>query len=141
MMHGEYGVASSEIDKPKLVLRKVSSQTEVAQKQSQSELERVKRNLRKVSTSAVTAPRRPGPETEKPHPLHSVEIVAFPTPDISEQEMDEPIEVEHDNYPVAETPSLENGVKMESIPSLDAESSSKEEQNRKEILNLVFAIV
>ena len=88
MMHGENGgIASSEIDKPKRVLRKVSSQTEVAQEQSQSELERVKRNLRKVSASAVTAPEKPGPETEKPQPLHSVEIVAFRTSDISEQEM------------------------------------------------------
>ncbi|XP_042008764.1 protein IQ-DOMAIN 31-like isoform X2 [Salvia splendens] len=166
MMHGENGcVASSEIDKPKRVLRKVSSQTEVAQEQNQSELERVKRNLRKVSASAVTAPEKPGPETEKPQPLHSVEIVAFATPDISEQEMvvspenpgdidiladqtdsadlfkapakttkDEPIDVEQNNYPVAETktPSLENDVKMESIPSLDDESSCKEEQNCKE---------
>lgn len=157
MMHGEYGgVASFEIHKPKRILRKVSSQKEVAQEQSQSELERVKHNLRKVSASAVTAP-------ERPQPLHSVEIVEFPTPDMSEQEMvispenpgdigvladqtdsadlfkapekmtkDEPIDVEHDNYQFAETPSLENGVKMESIPFLDDESSCKEEQNRKE---------
>ncbi|KAL1538672.1 protein IQ-DOMAIN 31-like [Salvia divinorum] len=163
--HGENGgVASSEMDKPKRISRKVTSQTEVAQEQSPSELERVKRNLRKVSASALAAPEKPDPETEKPQPLQSVEIVASPAPPaVVEQEMvispenpgdsdivadqtdstdlveapekitkDEPVDLQHDNYPVAETPSLENGVKMESAPSFDDESNCKDEQNHKE---------
>ncbi|KAH6774506.1 hypothetical protein C2S51_012910 [Perilla frutescens var. frutescens] len=163
--HGENGgVASSEMDKPKRIPRKVASQTEVVQEQSQSELERVKRNLRKVSASAVTAPEKPDPEIEKPHPPPSVELVTSPAPpDVSEQEIvispenpgdsdviidkpdlvdsveatekaikDEPVDVQHDNHPVVETASFENGVKMESALSLDDESSCKEEQSRKE---------
>ncbi|XP_042021288.1 protein IQ-DOMAIN 31-like [Salvia splendens] len=165
MAHGENGgVASSEMDKPKRISRKVASQTEVVQEQSPSELERVKRNLRKVSASALAAPEKPDPETEKPQPLQSVEIVASPAPPaVVEQEMvispetpgdsdvvavqtgstdlveapekitkDEPVDVQHDNYPVAEMPSLENGVKIESAPSLDDEINCKDEQNHKE---------
>ncbi|XP_042024067.1 protein IQ-DOMAIN 31-like [Salvia splendens] len=163
--HGENGgVASSEMDKPKRVSRKVTSQTEVAQEQSPSELERVKRNLRKVSASALAAPEKPDPEIEKPQPLQSVEIVASPVPPaVVEQEMvispenpldsdivadqtdstvlveapekitkDEPVDVQHDNYPIAETPSRENSVKIESAPSLDDEINCKDEQNHKE---------
>lgn len=165
--HGENGsTASSEMDKPKRIARKVTSQAEVAQEQHQSELERVKRSLRKVSASAVAAPEKPDPETEKPLPLQNVEVVTSPTPpDVPEQDIvispdnpqdldvvvdkpnsadslealetmtkDEPVDVQHDNnlLTVVETPSLENGVKLESAPSLDDESSCKEEQNRKE---------
>lgn len=87
--HGENGgAASSEMDKPKRIPRKVTGQTEVVQEQNQSELERVKRSLRKVSASTVAAPEKPDPETEKPHPLPSVEIVTSPAPpDVFEQEV------------------------------------------------------
>lgn len=160
--HGENGgVASSEMDKPKRLPRKVMSQ---AEEQSQSELERVKRNLRKVSASAVAATEKPDPETEKPQPPQSVEIVASPPPiDVPEMETvisaenleisdsvvnqqesadlvearektikDEPVDTQHDELPVAEIPSAENGVKTENAPSVDDESSCKEDQSRKE---------
>lgn len=87
--HGEIGnSASSETDKPKRNPRKLTSsqtQTEVVQEQSVSELERVKRSLRKVSASAAE---KQEPETDKPHPLPSVEIVMNSAPlDVSEQEL------------------------------------------------------
>ncbi|KAL8471541.1 hypothetical protein ACS0TY_028976 [Phlomoides rotata] len=163
--HGETGnSASSEMDKPRRNPRKVTSsqtQTEVVQEQSVSELERVKRSLRKVSASAAAAPEKQEPETEKPQPLQSVEIVmSSASPDVSEQEIVtssgnqgnsdvvvakldpveapldiaevETVDMQHDRHPAIEINPLENDAKMETAVPLDDELSSKEEQSRKE---------
>ncbi|KAL0450579.1 UNVERIFIED_CONTAM: protein IQ-DOMAIN 31 [Sesamum latifolium] len=153
---------SSEMDKLKRNPRKVaSSQTELVQEQPQNELERVKRSLRKVSASGAAAPEKSETETENPQPVQSVETVTnSATADVLEQDMvissenpcvsdvgvgkmellespsktatEEPVDVPHDNYPVAEIHSSENGVKMDSTLVLNDELSCKEEQSGKE---------
>ncbi|KAI3452331.1 hypothetical protein Pfo_008996 [Paulownia fortunei] len=158
--NGENGaLASSEMDKPKRNPRKVASnQTELVQEQPQNELERVKRSLRKVSASAVAAPEKPEPETEKPQPLQSVEIVTNSAPpDVSDQEivissenrgdsvvvvdkldlleapskttMDEPVDVPHDNHPVVETHSLET---LENVDTMESALTLDDELSCKE---------
>ncbi|KAK4417684.1 protein IQ-DOMAIN 31 [Sesamum alatum] len=153
---------SSEMDKLKRNPKKVASnQTELVQEQPQNELERVKRSLRKVSASGAAAPEKSETETENPQPVQSVETVtSSATADVPEQEMVissenlcvsdvgvsktellesppktatyEPVDEPHDNHPVAETHSSENGVKMDSTLALDDELSCKEEQSGKE---------
>lgn len=159
--HGETGNSALSEDKPKRNSRKVTStqpQTEVVQEQSVSELERVKRSLRKVSASAE----KQEPETEKPQPLQSVELViSSASPDVSKQELEtssgnqgspdavvdkldtieapldtakdeQTVDMQHNSHPAIEMNSLENDAKMENDVSLDDELGSKEEQSRKE---------
>ncbi|KAL0377524.1 UNVERIFIED_CONTAM: hypothetical protein Sradi_3057900 [Sesamum radiatum] len=150
------------MDKLKRNPRKVaSSQTELVQEQPQNELERVKRSLRKVSASGAAAPEKSETETENPQPVQSVETVTnSATADVLEQDMvissenpcvsdvgvgkmellespsktatEEPVDVPHDSYPVAEIHSSENGEKMDSTLALNDELSYKEEQSGKE---------
>ncbi|KAL3629346.1 hypothetical protein CASFOL_026568 [Castilleja foliolosa] len=159
--NSENGALSSETDKPKRNPVKITSnQIELAQEQAQaqSELERVKRNLRKVSSSSsAQVPENPERETEKP--LQSVEIaITSSTADVPDLEIaispenpansdevekmdflktplkNEPVDVPNDinSHPVVKTHSEENGVKIETVPNVDDESSIKDEQISKE---------
>ncbi|KAL0343905.1 UNVERIFIED_CONTAM: protein IQ-DOMAIN 31 [Sesamum angustifolium] len=160
--NGENGaLPSSEMDKLKRNPRKVaSSQTELVQEQPQNELERVKRSLRKVSATGAAAPEKSETETENPQPVQSVEtvtnsatadvleemVISSENPSVSDvgvgkmellespskTAMEEPVDAPHDNYPVAETHSSENGVKIDSTLALNDELSCKEEQCGKE---------
>ncbi|KAL0332047.1 UNVERIFIED_CONTAM: protein IQ-DOMAIN 31 [Sesamum calycinum] len=141
--------------------RKVaSSQTELVQEQPQNELERVKRSLRKVSATGAAAPEKSETETESPQPVQSVEtvtnsatadvleemVISSENPSVSDVGVgkmeslespsktatEEPVDAPHDNYPVAETHSSENGVKIDSTLALNDELSCKEEQCGKE---------
>ncbi|XP_073310424.1 protein IQ-DOMAIN 29-like isoform X2 [Primulina huaijiensis] len=138
-----------------------SHQTDPVQEQSQSELERVKLNLRKVSTSVAASSEKSEMEIKKPQPLQSMKtLLSSATPDVPEQKnmipcenptnpdvvvdelslvealsktiiMDESAAVPHDDHPVVELHSLENGGKIESASTLNEESSFKEEQSGK----------
>ncbi|KAK4393083.1 Ubiquitin-conjugating enzyme E2 2 [Sesamum angolense] len=160
--NGENGaLPSSEMDKLKRNTRKVaSSQTELLQEQPQNELERVKRSLRKVSATGAAAPEKSETETENPQPVQSVEtvtnsatadvleemVISSENPSVSDVGVgkmeslespsktatEEPVDAPHDNYPVAETRSSENGVKIDSTLALNDELSCKEEQCGKE---------
>lgn len=139
-----------------------SHQTESVQDLPQNELERVKRNLRKVSASATAASEKSEIETEKPQPqtngktmLNSTapevsgpgKIISTEKPADSDVVVDklalleapqetmttvEPVDVLHDDHPLVETRSLENGDKMESNQFLHEELSSKEDESGKE---------
>ncbi|KAK4426190.1 protein IQ-DOMAIN 31 [Sesamum alatum] len=160
--NGDNGaLASLEMDKPKRNPRKVTShQTESVPDLPQNELERVKRSLRKVSASATAASEKSEVETEKPQ-LSGKTMLNSTAPDVSGPEkiistekpadsdvvvdkqdlleaspetmrMDEPFDVPHDDHPLVETHSSENGEKMETNPFLHEELSSKEDESGKE---------
>lgn len=139
-----------------------SHQTELVQEQPQSELERVKRNLRKVSASVTVASEKSETETEKPQEqLSSKTVLNSASPDVSENEIVssaenpadpdvivdklalleapsktvvtvDPVDVPHDDCPLVESHSSENGDKMENTPFLHVEVSPKEDENGKE---------
>ncbi|KAL0461638.1 UNVERIFIED_CONTAM: protein IQ-DOMAIN 31 [Sesamum latifolium] len=84
-----------------------------------------------------TAPDVSGPEkiisTEKPADSDVVvnELALLEAPQET-MTMDEPVDVPHDDHPLVETCSLENGGKMESNQFLHEELSSKEDESGKE---------
>lgn len=129
----------SELERVKRSLRKVSASAVAAPEKPDPETEKPQ-PLQNVEV--VTSPTPPDvPEQElvisPENPQDS--DVAVDKPDSADpleapetMTKDEPVDLQHDNHPVVETPSLENGVKLESAPSLDDESSCKEEQSRKE---------
>ncbi|PIN19674.1 hypothetical protein CDL12_07651 [Handroanthus impetiginosus] len=155
-------LGSFEMDKPRRNLRRATShQSESVQQQPQNELERVKRSLRKVSQSVTAASEKPEMETEKPQQAPSaITLLNSAAPDVSEQEivlpdkpddsdvivdkpavleaplkttiMDEPVGASHDDHPLIETHSSENGEKMETTPCVHEELSSKQDENGKE---------
>ncbi|XP_073148432.1 protein IQ-DOMAIN 31-like [Henckelia pumila] len=136
----------------------ISHQTDPVQEQPQSELERVKLNLRKVSASVAAASEKSETEIKKPQTLQSMKtLLSSATLDVPEQKkvipsenptnpdvvadelslveapsktivVDEPAPVPHDDHPVVELHSLENGGKIESPSTLNEESTVKEEQ-------------
>ncbi|XP_075501196.1 LOW QUALITY PROTEIN: protein IQ-DOMAIN 31-like [Primulina tabacum] len=138
-----------------------SHQTDPVREQPQSELERIKLNLRKVSASVAAASEKSEMEIKKPQTLQSMKtLLSSATLDVPEQKnmipsenptnpdvvadelssveapsktivVDEPAAVPHDDHPVVELHSLEDGGKIESPSTLNEESSFKEDQSVK----------
>lgn len=155
-------LASLETDKPKRNPRKITNPpAEQVQEAPQNEFERVKRNLRKVSASVTVSSEKSEIETEKAVQQPVVKAIMDSTPpNVSAQDivtsvqnpadsdevekpalveapltalaMDELLDVPHDNHPLVESRSLENGTKMEIAPVIQEEMGNKEDDIGKE---------
>ncbi|XP_022858195.1 protein IQ-DOMAIN 31-like isoform X2 [Olea europaea var. sylvestris] len=148
-------LASTHLDKPKRNPKKVVTHpTEIVLEQPQNELERVKHNLRKVSASVELTSEKLETETDKSNPSLK-KVSTSVAPDISEQEIVKSSEiafcsnavvdelalpeapspitdnVPQSDYPAVQPHSPENGVEMETNPTINDELGCKEDQTGK----------
>ncbi|KAK8703149.1 hypothetical protein V6N13_021478 [Hibiscus sabdariffa] len=114
--------ATSELDKPKRNLRKVSSHPtdSSVQENPQNELEKVKRNLRKVHNPVVENPVQPEVEFEKPS---SEKVSSTTNIDIVEQSLDSLAEKTNKEMALTVNSSAE---KMKNEMSVTVTSSTEE---------------